>query len=128
MTNTEKRTPDDLFRRSIDACFILYFLATCTNMFGSPFKDLSALVKNADVSFVGGLILRHQQMIPCNVHSVRNSDRILIAILFQLNPPFLLTEDCFEYFTVTLVFAVFGRVRIRSGGTWHRSNAILQFD
>ena len=68
-TNTEKRTPHDLFRKSIEACFSLYFLATCTNMFGSPFKELSALSNNADVSFVGGLILRHLQMIPCSVHS-----------------------------------------------------------
>ncbi|CAL7933345.1 unnamed protein product [Xylocopa violacea] len=70
VTNTEKRSVQDLFRRSLDASFILYFLATCTNMFGSPLqKDLSMLIKNVDVTFVGGLILRHQQMIPSNVHS-----------------------------------------------------------
>ncbi|CAD1478420.1 unnamed protein product [Heterotrigona itama] len=41
-----------------------------TNMFGSLLsKDLSMLIKNADVTFVGGLILRHQQLIPSNIHS-----------------------------------------------------------
>lgn len=70
VTNTEKRSVQDLFRRSLDASFILYFLATGTNMFGSPLsKDLSMLIKNADVTFVGGLILRHQQLIPSNIHS-----------------------------------------------------------
>ncbi|XP_071870834.1 SET and MYND domain-containing protein 4 [Bombus fervidus] len=70
VTNTEKRSVQDLFRRSLDASFILYFVATCTNMFGNPLsKDLSVLIKNADVTFVGGLILRHQQLIPCNIHS-----------------------------------------------------------
>ncbi|XP_076763579.1 protein-lysine N-methyltransferase SMYD4 [Xylocopa sonorina] len=70
VTNSEKRSVQDLFRRSLDASFILYFLATCTNMFGNPLqKDLSVLMKNVDAIFVGGLILRYQQMIPSNVHS-----------------------------------------------------------
>lgn len=73
ITNTEKRSVQDLFRRSLDASFILYFLATCSNMFGSPLrKDLSVLIKNDNVTFVGGLILRHQQLIPSNIHSVCN--------------------------------------------------------
>lgn len=70
ITNTEKRSVQDLFRRSLDASFILYFLATCSNMFGNPLKkDLSVLIKNDNVIFVGGLILRHQQLIPSNIHS-----------------------------------------------------------
>ncbi|XP_076242049.1 protein-lysine N-methyltransferase SMYD4 isoform X2 [Calliopsis andreniformis] len=70
VTNTEKRSVQDLFARSVTASFTLYFLATCTDMFGSPLQqDLSTLVKNTDVTFVGGLILRHKQMIPCNFHS-----------------------------------------------------------
>lgn len=73
VTNTEKRPVKDLFKRSWNASFILYFLATCSNIFGSPLKtDLSTLVENTNVTFVGGLILRHQQMLPSNVHSVRN--------------------------------------------------------
>lgn len=70
VTNTEKRPVKDLFKRSWNASFILYFLATCSNIFGSPLKtDLSTLVENTNVTFVGGLILRHQQMLPSNVHS-----------------------------------------------------------
>ncbi|XP_043261262.1 SET and MYND domain-containing protein 4-like [Colletes gigas] len=70
VTNTEKRSVQDLFRKSLDACFILYFLATCSNMFGGPLrKDLSALIENPDVTFIGSLILRHQQIIPSNMHS-----------------------------------------------------------
>jgi len=72
ITNTEKRTVSDLFRRSMDTCFILYFLATRTTMFGAKLPDdLNALAKNDDVTFFGGLILRHQQTIPCNIHTVR---------------------------------------------------------
>ncbi|XP_032670457.1 SET and MYND domain-containing protein 4 isoform X2 [Odontomachus brunneus] len=67
--NTEKRPFIDLFRRTIDTCFILYLLATCTKFFGIKFSDdLRALARNDDVTFVGGLILRHQQIIPTNVH------------------------------------------------------------
>jgi len=63
VTNTEKRTVSDLFRRSMDTCFILYFLATRTAMFGAKLPgDLNMLVKNDDVTFFGGLILRHQQI------------------------------------------------------------------
>ncbi|XP_054004204.1 SET and MYND domain-containing protein 4-like isoform X2 [Hylaeus anthracinus] len=75
VTNTEKRSVNDLFRRSLDASYILYFLATCSNMFGSQLKnDLSVLVENSDVTFVGAVILRHQQMIPSNAHSYSEED------------------------------------------------------
>jgi len=33
-------------------------------------EDLSALAKNNDITFFGGLILRHQQIIPSNMHTV----------------------------------------------------------
>ncbi|XP_029168935.1 SET and MYND domain-containing protein 4-like [Nylanderia fulva] len=70
VTNSEKRPGLDLFRRSLDTCFILYFLATRTVMFGAKLpEDLSVLSKNDDVTFFGSLILRHQQIIPSNVHS-----------------------------------------------------------
>lgn len=83
VTNTEKRSVQDLFRRSLDASFILYFVATCTNMFGNPLnKDLSVLIKNADVTFVGSLILRHQQLIPSNIHSVCDFHIALVQLLF----------------------------------------------
>ncbi|XP_076292366.1 protein-lysine N-methyltransferase SMYD4 [Lasioglossum baleicum] len=70
VTNTEKRSVSDLTRRSLDSCFILYFLATCTNMFGTPLENnLSLLRSNPDVTFFGGLLLRHEQMIPSNCHT-----------------------------------------------------------
>ncbi|XP_024877449.1 SET and MYND domain-containing protein 4-like [Temnothorax curvispinosus] len=70
VTNTEKRSVSDLFKRSLDTCFILYFLATRTVIFGAKLpEDLSALAKNNDVTFFGGLILRHQQIIPSNMHT-----------------------------------------------------------
>lgn len=84
VTHTEKRSVHDLFRRSLDASFILYFVATCTNMFGNPLsKNLSVLIKNMDVTFVGGLIMRHQQLIPSNIHSVRNNYRYDISFLIN---------------------------------------------
>jgi len=71
VTNTEKRSVSDLFKRSFDTCFILYFLATRTMIFGAKLpEDLSALAKDNDITFFGGLILRHQQIIPCNMHTV----------------------------------------------------------
>jgi len=71
VTNTEKRSVSDLFKRSLDTCFILYFLATRTVIFGAKLpEDLSVLAKNNDITFFGGLILRHQQIIPTNMHIV----------------------------------------------------------
>ncbi|XP_029680669.1 SET and MYND domain-containing protein 4-like isoform X2 [Formica exsecta] len=70
VTNTDKRSVSDLLRRSLDTCLILYFLATRTVMFGTKLpEDLSILAKNDDVTFIGGLILRHQQIIPSNIHT-----------------------------------------------------------
>ncbi|KAF7411682.1 hypothetical protein HZH66_000578 [Vespula vulgaris] len=88
-TNTEKRSAIDLFRRSVDACIILYLLATRTAIFGDKLEDeLSALVKNKDVTLIGGLILRHQQLIPSNVHSfseeyvLDSKERGVVAMAF----------------------------------------------
>ncbi|XP_017884795.1 SET and MYND domain-containing protein 4-like [Ceratina calcarata] len=70
VTNTEKRSVRDLFRRSLDSCFILWYLATRTNLFGNLLeRDLSALTDNNDAVFVGSLVLRHQQLIPSNGHT-----------------------------------------------------------
>lgn len=71
--NTKKRRFTDLFRRTVDACFILYLLARRTKFFDMKFPDdLRVLANNDNVAFLGGLILRHQQIIPTNVHSVRH--------------------------------------------------------
>ncbi|KYN14829.1 PREDICTED: SET and MYND domain-containing protein 4-like [Trachymyrmex cornetzi] len=70
VTNTEKRSVSDLFKRSFDTSFFVYFLATRTVIFGAKLpEDLSGLAKNNDVTFIGSLILRHQQIIPSNMHS-----------------------------------------------------------
>ncbi|KYQ55708.1 SET and MYND domain-containing protein 4 [Trachymyrmex zeteki] len=70
VTNTEKRSVSDLFKRSFDTSFFVYFLATRTVIFGAKLpEDLSGLAKNNDVTFIGGLILKHQQIIPSNMHS-----------------------------------------------------------
>ncbi|CAK9801439.1 SET and MYND domain-containing protein 4 [Anthophora plagiata] len=69
-TNTEKRSVADLFRKTLDSAFILYYLTTCTSMFGIiSKKDLSEVIKNLDATFVGGLILRYEQVVPTNIHS-----------------------------------------------------------
>ncbi|XP_012538700.2 SET and MYND domain-containing protein 4 isoform X1 [Monomorium pharaonis] len=71
VTNTEKRSVADLFKRSLDTSFILYLLATRTVIFGAKLsEDLSSLAENNDITFFGSLILRHQQTIPCNMHTV----------------------------------------------------------
>ncbi|XP_034194059.2 protein-lysine N-methyltransferase SMYD4-like [Osmia lignaria lignaria] len=70
VTNVEKLSLQDLFRRSAEASFTLYYLATCTDIFGSSMKDLSELVENTDAIFVGGLILRHLQLIFINSHII----------------------------------------------------------
>lgn len=71
-TNTEKRPPADLFDRSTYASVLVYLLATETDFFGQKLTDdWDDLRKNKKVTFVGGLILRHQQIIPSNIHSVR---------------------------------------------------------
>lgn len=58
VTNTDKRSAKDLYRRAMDSAFTLYALSTLTNMFGSPLeKNWSALLKNPDVTFIGGLIM-----------------------------------------------------------------------
>ncbi|XP_014486634.1 PREDICTED: SET and MYND domain-containing protein 4-like [Dinoponera quadriceps] len=68
--STEERPFPDLFQRSVDTCYILYHLAKSTQFFGIQLSNnLKILAKNDDVTFIGGLILRHQQIIPTNVHS-----------------------------------------------------------
>ncbi|XP_025991232.2 SET and MYND domain-containing protein 4 isoform X2 [Solenopsis invicta] len=70
VTNSEKRSVSDLFKRSLDTSFILYYLATRTVIFGAKLpEDLNILINNDDITFFGGLILRHQQIIPSNMHT-----------------------------------------------------------
>lgn len=102
VTNTEKRPVPDLFRRSLDTSFILYFLATRTAMFGAKLpEDLSVLSKNDDVTFFGGLILRHQQIIPSNIHSVHR-----LSILYIHNN---IHRLCVCFYLLFIYFHVFRR-------------------
>ncbi|XP_012267599.2 SET and MYND domain-containing protein 4-like [Athalia rosae] len=70
VTNTEKRSAPDLFGRAFKAAYITHILSRESNMFGEKLMlDCDALTKNAAATFVGGLILKHQQIIPSNIHS-----------------------------------------------------------
>ncbi|XP_015114880.1 SET and MYND domain-containing protein DDB_G0284059 isoform X2 [Diachasma alloeum] len=69
--NTEKRSVPDLFGRSLNAAYIIFMLATRSELFGERLpEDLEGLKGNEEVMFVGGLIMRHQQIIPSNGHGV----------------------------------------------------------
>lgn len=63
VTHSEDRSISDLFRRTIMAIFLLKILQ------GGAFfgKDPCS---QTDLSFIGGLILRHLQSNPCNAHEV----------------------------------------------------------
>ncbi|KAF7417970.1 hypothetical protein HZH68_000623 [Vespula germanica] len=70
VTNTKHRFICDLFKKTVDSSLLLYILATNTLIFGNKLEPkISALLNNEDAILIGGLILRHQQMIPNNVHS-----------------------------------------------------------
>ncbi|KAJ8679587.1 hypothetical protein QAD02_015374 [Eretmocerus hayati] len=69
VTNTEKRSVPDLFARALNAAFILYYLSTLTILFGKKFEpNFQELSMNEDITFIGGLLLRHLQIIPSNIH------------------------------------------------------------
>lgn len=69
-TNFENNSAVTLLRKSTECSVILYYLAIYTDMFGSPLKDLSQLIKNTDVVFIGELIFRHLLLISTNAHSI----------------------------------------------------------
>ncbi|XP_020298055.1 SET and MYND domain-containing protein 4-like [Pseudomyrmex gracilis] len=63
VTNTEKRMCIELFEISVATALLLYLLATRTAMFGTKLpEDFKLLAKNKDVTFIGGLIMRHMQI------------------------------------------------------------------
>ncbi|KAK0175758.1 hypothetical protein PV327_009484 [Microctonus hyperodae] len=69
--NTEKRSVPDLFGRSLNSFYIAFMLATRSEFFGKKLSnDMKNLEQNKLVIFIGGLIMRHQQIIPSNVHSM----------------------------------------------------------
>ncbi|KAH0546789.1 hypothetical protein KQX54_015230 [Cotesia glomerata] len=68
-TNSENRPNDDLFERSFKAAYITFVLAKKTEIFGKILPgDLGNLRDHQWFTFVGGLIMRHQQIIPNNAH------------------------------------------------------------
>lgn len=104
VTHTEKSSAFDLFDKSLDASFILYFLATRTMIFGAKLpEDLSVLAKNDDVTFFGSLILKYRQIIPINMHQVRyrlyTFYIILYSILFYIMLIFLYVQFIFASFS-----------------------------
>lgn len=108
ITNTEKRPLLDLFGRALNSTFILYYLITEGKLLGEKSKvSMLELAENEDDIVIGALILRHQQTIPSNVHSVS-------FIVFDSN---CLLENDFDGFFYSV--AVHGRtiqrqVRTRS--------------
>ncbi|XP_057322013.1 SET and MYND domain-containing protein 4-like [Microplitis mediator] len=87
--NTHERSTPDLFGRSLNASFIVYLLAKESMMFGEQFKgDFEEFISLPWVSFIGGLIMRHLQIIPSNVHSVTedNLDQLPIDRAAALMP------------------------------------------
>ncbi|XP_043280616.1 SET and MYND domain-containing protein 4-like [Venturia canescens] len=70
-TNTEQRSTPDLFGRCFNAVYLTYCLGRLTDFFGQKFTgDIKSMRENPWSIFVGGLITRHQQIIPSNVHTV----------------------------------------------------------
>ncbi|XP_019698178.2 SET and MYND domain-containing protein 4 [Harpegnathos saltator] len=70
MRNTKKRSFADLFTASVHVCFTLYLLAQHTKIFGSKLLgNFKVLAENDNVTFLGSLILRHQQIISTNAHT-----------------------------------------------------------
>ncbi|XP_043282538.1 SET and MYND domain-containing protein 4-like [Venturia canescens] len=69
-TNTEQRSTPDLFGRCLNAVYLTYCLGRLTDFFGQKFTgDIKSMRENPWSIFVGGLITRHQQIIPSNVHT-----------------------------------------------------------
>lgn len=65
VNHSEKRTPEDLFKRTLQACFLLKCLEA-TNFFA---KDRTETTFD-EKCYVTGHVLRHIMMLPCNAHEV----------------------------------------------------------
>nr|CAD7411112.1 unnamed protein product [Timema poppensis] len=73
VTNTEKRSVADLFKRAVTAARILQCFENKSNFFTS-FSSNELLPSDFKL-FIGGLLLRHLQNLPCNAHEVSESLR-----------------------------------------------------
>lgn len=66
ITNTEKRTLDDLFKRAVYSGI----LVECLEKNSTFFKKNNNSLKCEQKIFLGGLLLRHLQNLPCNAHEI----------------------------------------------------------
>nr|CAD7447407.1 unnamed protein product [Timema bartmani] len=73
VTNTEKRSVADLFKRAVTAARILQCFENKSNFFTS-FSSNELLPSDFKL-FIGGLLLRHLQNLPCNAHEVSEALR-----------------------------------------------------
>ena len=64
VTHSSDRAPSDLFRRTVMAVFLLKCLQR------SAFFPKSAPPSDEDLAYIGSLVLKHLQVIPCNAHEV----------------------------------------------------------
>lgn len=96
--NTEKLSQDDLSRRAFSAAYITYCLVRSTPLLNEKLDcSLSTLVKNEDALFVGGLILRHDQIISTNSFTVKYISPVLYKIKFYLYGCTCLEYSAYEH-------------------------------
>ncbi|XP_015191726.1 PREDICTED: SET and MYND domain-containing protein 4-like [Polistes dominula] len=75
-TNTDKRSSFDIFRRGLSSCTLLYLLVNYSTFFGEKKNmKISEIAEYDDATFIGGLLLTHQQIIPSNAHSLEETYR-----------------------------------------------------
>ena len=65
VTHTRDRTTEDLFWRSVQAAF----LTKCLE-FSDYFSSEKLPDRGGHLAIIGGLILRHLQLLPCNAHEI----------------------------------------------------------
>ncbi|PVD33736.1 hypothetical protein C0Q70_04996 [Pomacea canaliculata] len=70
VNHSEKRSPKDLWPRAVNAVFLLKSLMQMS--FFPPYTEDEgeAQKRTHDACYIGGHILRHLQMLPCNAHEV----------------------------------------------------------
>ena len=64
VTHSQDRAVHDLFRRSVMAVFLTQCLQRC------GYFDKNGTTSDLDVAYIGGLILSHLQLLPCNAHEI----------------------------------------------------------
>ena len=80
-TNSSKRSTDDLFQRSIQACTLGFSLINNTSFCQEAYENVDYQI------YICSLILSHLQSLPCNAHEISE------FIYHRLSP---LTSSCLE--------------------------------